>query len=958
MSANQAAEDAREAKERLDSWASDGVISPTEKQGIKDELARIRSDKEQIENGYAKYNLGSPSSYLAQYNIYFLILQNLSKDTPETIEIPSGFASNQTSYYNERAVALTAISDAAKDAVDKVNSDLNDKIDEVNTTITATKEEFTVEVNSVRSDLTTFKESTETRFSAQDGKIESVVTTSKTYTDNAINNVKVGSRNYIQNSAFEKDTSYWTANNLSISIDGSTKRGSINSLKIVQSTASDSSLINTRLYQNASKLSPASLSFWVKADKEVNIKVRVGGEQTYTKIISANTEWQKVVLESAIPSSNAVVFGALGACTWWLSKPMLVEATKATDWSPAPEDLTTKIEENSSKIEQLPDQISLTVKKDISSGGLNYITNSTKILEAVGKGIANQAVGVGWKINKSISGKKYGGAFKVKFEGCSFSSNSTIHLQVGNSGEWNYQGITGYNKVSENGEYVFFRNTNTAPETTDDGEVYIRIDYISGGKITVSEVRAYDAVEGLTEAFPWYPSKWDSELMQTAINQNSDSISLKASQTEVDNLTGRVTIAESEIKQTAESISLKVDNLTGRVTIAESEIKQTAESISLKVDKLQGGTNLLPHSKLTENVNGWNVNGSPNYGITTQMGASCLYLSGNTSGVGIWQNGYMPPQYKTKGNMFAVSFDIYNPNNASSLRIGLEGALASELSVNIKDQGASGWTRIAKTMTYDNIETDSFVIYTDNDSYPTVYIKHVKIEFGPYASNFTENEKDVLLATGIDIFDRKLIFTADNTLIQDNSGNKIAMFTTTPEGKPLLAATNIDVDNLKVKHLEGADGTFTGMLESGSAEKKVVINPADGSIGFYYMGKKRIDILYGQKLGLTSGISMNMYDEQGKNTTWMDQYGFHSKIAEDDQYEIVSVSDSEGVSFLKYPKTGIGRAGTIAKLGITVNEENVQLSKLFIYGDIPTSSDFLTIGQVYQENGFLKVKKQ
>lgn len=457
------------------------------------------------------------------------------------------------------------------------------------------------------------------------------------------------------------------------------------------------------------------------------------------------------------------------------------------DWTPATEDLTKKIEENSSKIEQLPDQISLTVKKDISSGGLNYITNSTKILETVGKGIANQVVGVGWKINKSISGKKYGGAFKVKFEGCSFSSNSTIYLQVGNSGGWNYQGITGYNKVQENGEYVFFRNTNTAPETTDDGGVYIRIDYISGGKITVSEVRAYDAVEGLTEAFPWYPSKWDSELMQTAINQNSDSISLKASQTEV-------------------------DNLTGRVTIAESEIKQTAESISLKVDKLQGGTNLLPHSKLTENVNGWNVNGLPNYGITTQMGASCLYLSGSTSGVGIWQNGYMPPQYKTKGNMFAVSFDIYNPNNADKLRIGLEGALTSELSVNIKDQGTSGWTRIAKTMTYDNIKTDSFVIYTDYDNYPTVYIKHVKIEFGPYASNFTENEKDVLLATGIDIFDRKLIFTADNTLIQDNSGNKIAMFTTTPEGKTLLAATNIDVDNLKVKHLEGAVGTFGGEL--------------------------------------------------------------------------------------------------------------------------------------------------
>lgn len=422
------------------------------------------------------------------------------------------------------------------------------------------------------------------------------------------------------------------------------------------------------------------------------------------------------------------------------------------DWTPATEDLTTKIEENSSKIEQLPNQISLTVKKDISSGGLNYITNSTKILETVGKGIANQAVGVGWKINKSISGKKYGGAFKVKFEGCSFSSNSTIYLQVGNSGGWNYQGITGYNKVSENGEYVFFRNTNTAPETTDDGGVYIRIDYISGGKITVSEVRAYDVPDsGLTEPLPWYPSKWENESIY-------------------------------------------------------SEIKQTADSISLKVAGWQGGTNLLPRSKFSESVKGWNVNGSPTYGITTFGGEKCLYLSGSVSGAGIWQKDYMPIQYKVKGCQFTVSFDVYNKFNAKSIRIGLEGSLSSELSVNILNIGVSGWTRVAKTITYNNIATDSFIIYTDYDNYPTVCVKNVKIEFGPYATNYTENEKDVLLSTGIDIFDRKLVLTADNTLIQSNDGQQIAMFTV-KNGKPLLKAENIDIENLSVKKLSAFNET-------------------------------------------------------------------------------------------------------------------------------------------------------
>ena len=52
--ADNAQSDADEAKSRLDSWASDGSISPTEKQSLKEEIARIDADKTQIVNGYSK----------------------------------------------------------------------------------------------------------------------------------------------------------------------------------------------------------------------------------------------------------------------------------------------------------------------------------------------------------------------------------------------------------------------------------------------------------------------------------------------------------------------------------------------------------------------------------------------------------------------------------------------------------------------------------------------------------------------------------------------------------------------------------------------------------------------------------------------------------------------------------------------------------------------------------------
>lgn len=633
--------------------------------------------------------------------------------------------------------------------------------------------------------------------------------------DGAVDGIQVGGRNYIQNSTFMYDFDKWVKFNYNGNYSISSQNGQYSLLISRLGYAGSkrhgiSQTISTNL-----KPGEYTLSLKYRSDQFDGTR-----NQIFVRIYStASVYADKGII--TIPNTQGgdsdgqitfnvdsnvykaelyVVLDKNGYLRVWDIK--LEQGNKATDWSPAPEDLTTKIEENSSKIEQLPDQISLTVKKDISSGGLNYITNSTKILETVGKGIANQVVGVGWKINKSISGKKYGGAFKVKFEGCSFSSNSTIYLQVGNSGGWNYQGITGYNKVSENGEYVFFRNTNTAPETTDDGGVYIRIDYISGGKITVSEVRAYDVPDsGLTEPLPWYPSKWENESIY-------------------------------------------------------SEIKQTADSISLKVAGWQGGTNLLPRSKFSESVKGWNVNGSPTYGITTAKNAKCLYLSGSVDGAGIWQKGYMPIQYKVKGYQFAVSFDVHNPSKVETLRIGLEGSSPSDLSVNIKDKGNDGWTRVAKTVTYDNVSNDSFVIYTDKKDCPTIYIKNVKIEFGPYATNFTENEKDVLLSTGIDIFDRKLVLTADNTLIQSNDGQQIAMFTV-KNGKPLLKAENIDAENLKVNYLEA---------DTADPRQTLYVSGNTGRIGFSLMKSTNegIGLRYANmKLGL-----LDKYDDE----KWIGSY--------------------------------------------------------------------------------------
>ena len=73
--------------------------------------------------------------------------------------------------------------------------------------------------------------------------------------------------------------------------------------------------------------------------------------------------------------------------------------------------------------------------------------------------------------------------------------------------------------------------------------------------------------------------------------------------------------------------------------------------------------------------------------------------------------------------------------------------------------------------------------------------------------------KSGLSATGIDIDSKTVSVTASQFLVKDNSGTGIAVFKLV-NGKPMLKAENIDVENLKVKHLDGADGTFSGELKA------------------------------------------------------------------------------------------------------------------------------------------------
>ena len=112
--------------------------------------------------------------------------------------------------------------------------------------------------------------------------------------------------------------------------------------------------------------------------------------------------------------------------------------------------------------------------------------------------------------------------------------------------------------------------------------------------------------------------------------------------------------------------------------------------------------------------------------------------------------------------------------------------------------------------------------------------------------------------TGIDIEHKQIKVIADRFLVQDENGTGIAVFKVV-DGKPLLKAENIDVDNLVVKHLDGADGTFSGELVAAKGTIGAV-NIKDGSYeyGIYYKGdNSELSMRPGMFMGIPYDVFLN-----------------------------------------------------------------------------------------------------
>lgn len=130
--ANSAKDTADSAKSTLTSWSADNVISPLEKQGVKDEYAWVVNDTNDIQAQVSKYALNDTTqhqAYIAAQEAYTNDLSSVIDSTDDVVAIPEEMATHQATFYATRTAILSLISESAKKIADDAQKAANDAQD-------------------------------------------------------------------------------------------------------------------------------------------------------------------------------------------------------------------------------------------------------------------------------------------------------------------------------------------------------------------------------------------------------------------------------------------------------------------------------------------------------------------------------------------------------------------------------------------------------------------------------------------------------------------------------------------------------------------------------------------------------------------------------------------------------------------------------------------------------------
>ncbi|QLY79177.1 hypothetical protein [Clostridium intestinale] len=653
------------------------------------------------------------------------------------------------------------VSDTANISGNKIEKEsLVSQINGATTTLKASKIKFddinqTLDIafNSLKSTVNETGQTVSSQGTAI-GTLQGQISTKIWQTDitTAINNISIGVRNIVRNSTFNFGKKYWDtmagywtilppeADKPESSIAYAQYTGYAQNSPLynyapgtpVKADGTEKVTISLDIFSTDINLIPATiLTLRLFPTPDSAAYVTVVGNFGRSQVTNyTNGTWARRSFTLTIPSSaakylKAGLYQSAGDVNFKIREIKVEMGTKATDWTPAPEDVDTKINDNYSSINQTINGINTTVgsmqtsisghETRISTAEGSINTFKDQILLKVEKTDIYNIAGLVTKIDDRDASLIYTGTWLRGNDPAHYNTTYSHNATANTSVKLTFEGVgirwitskntfRGYADVKIDGTIVA-TNVDTYSATTVSNFVAFEKLGLTYGQHTIeiivkgtkraeaaSAAVLIDCFEVLKEA-------------QTQIDSTVSSLSLLSNQ-----ITSKVSTTDFETykTQTANQISSKVNALD-----FGSLIEQNPSNVRIAVGQI-GGTNLIPNSRGDLGSYSWSgaVDGYYN-GITVRDcgGGVIRLLNGTTS-----------EQFSYNGNGIVVK-----PNTKYTLS-GKYWVGANSKGIDIYALGTKApQTPIAftyihyaladRSVTVDSFKSFSYTFTTNSDEY-------------------------------------------------------------------------------------------------------------------------------------------------------------------------------------------------------------------------------------------------
>lgn len=305
----------------------------------------------------------------AKYSGTVTVPEDVTKEGIPWIQIDGSSGSTTIGWYYT-GLSITDITEA-KTATDTANSALSQS--------STVQQELTSFKTSVQQTYETKNDALNKQSSLQQSVNNLRTEVSETYTTKTeFNNLKIGSTNLIKNSDFSRQGEEWA-----FGVDGVTAEYGTDAVMGTYVKALGSSSGNRRFYQNVKNVwhkgEKLVYSFYAKSDDETPPAIDLSRSLTdYGQKHTLSNTWTRYtgfITATDTPGTGtlSIRFTNGGVQTALITKIKLERGSKSTDWSPAPEDMLSKDEAETtystkSYVDQTARTVSLGVVEEYKNG--------------------------------------------------------------------------------------------------------------------------------------------------------------------------------------------------------------------------------------------------------------------------------------------------------------------------------------------------------------------------------------------------------------------------------------------------------------------------------------------------------------------------------------------------------------------------------------------------------------